>query len=135
MIAHVFINRRPDEADFVKPKNIPAFCPNTALLPYILIVLQSRNVECVWFLKTKAGKFVGFLFFRFFANMAGQELSSLPLLLQEEIYLSRVGELDKVTSERDGKRQEHEALRKKRLEEFMAGFSIITTKLKEMYQV
>ena len=79
--------------------------------------------------------FFFFFLFCFFANMAGQELSSLPLLLQEEIYLSRVGELDKVTSERDGKRQEHEALRKKRLEEFMAGFSIITTKLKEMYQV
>ena len=40
-----------------------------------------------------------------------------------------------MTNERDTKRQEHEALRKKRLEEFMAGFTIITTKLKEMYQV
>lgn len=44
-------------------------------------------------------------------------------------------ELDEVTSERDQKRREHEAMRKQRLDEFMAGFSVITTKLKEMYQV
>ncbi|XP_031567027.1 structural maintenance of chromosomes protein 4-like [Actinia tenebrosa] len=54
---------------------------------------------------------------------------------KEEAYLARVGELDKVTSDRDGRRREHEALRKKRLDEFMAGFTIITTKLKEMYQM
>ncbi|EDO40646.1 predicted protein [Nematostella vectensis] len=54
---------------------------------------------------------------------------------KEEAYLARVGELDQVTSDRDNKRKEHEALRKKRLDEFMAGFSIITTKLKEMYQM
>lgn len=40
-----------------------------------------------------------------------------------------------MTSERDQKRREHEAMRKQRLDEFMAGFSVITTKLKEMYQV
>ena len=54
---------------------------------------------------------------------------------QEEAYLTRVKELDKVTSERDEKRKEHDAMRKKRLDEFMAGFSVITAKLKEMYQV
>lgn len=56
-------------------------------------------------------------------------------LVQEETYLTRVKELDEVTSERDQKRREHEAMRKQRLDEFMAGFSVITTKLKEMYQV
>lgn len=56
-------------------------------------------------------------------------------LLQEEAYLSRVKELDDVTSDRDQKRKEHEAMRKQRLDEFMTGFSVITTKLKEMYQV
>ena len=40
-----------------------------------------------------------------------------------------------MTSERDKKRKEHESLRKQRLDEFMVGFSTITTKLKEMYQV
>lgn len=51
------------------------------------------------------------------------------------MYLNRVNELDKISEERDNKRKDHEALRKKRLDEFMAGFTIITMKLKEMYQV
>eukprot|EP00795_Rhopilema_esculentum_P016959 gene16959-8457_t len=54
---------------------------------------------------------------------------------KEEAYLERVAQCDEVTSERDTKRKEHESLRKQRLEEFMAGFSTITTKLKEMYQM
>ena len=40
-----------------------------------------------------------------------------------------------MTSERDAARAEFETMRKQRLDEFMAGFSIITNKLKEMYQV
>lgn len=40
-----------------------------------------------------------------------------------------------MTVQRDHKRKEHDAMRKQRLDEFMAGFSVITTKLKEMYQV
>ncbi|XP_070539333.1 structural maintenance of chromosomes protein 4-like [Ptychodera flava] len=54
---------------------------------------------------------------------------------KEEMYLARVGELDEITDRRDKKRQEHEELRKERLNMFMAGFSIITNKLKEMYQM
>ncbi|XP_067017263.1 structural maintenance of chromosomes protein 4-like isoform X2 [Acropora muricata] len=54
---------------------------------------------------------------------------------KEEAYLSRVKELDEVTSNRDQKRKEHEGMRKQRLDEFMTGFSLITTKLKEMYQM
>lgn len=54
---------------------------------------------------------------------------------QERAYLGRVNELDAITSDRDGKRSEYEALRKERLDTFMHGFTIITTKLKEMYQV
>ena len=46
-----------------------------------------------------------------------------------------MNELDKITEERDNKRKEYEALRTRRLNEFMEGFSIITMKLKEMYQV
>lgn len=56
-------------------------------------------------------------------------------ILQEELYLQRVGELDKITDLRDQQRKYFEELRKQRLDEFMAGFSVITNKLKEMYQM
>ncbi|XP_047420321.1 structural maintenance of chromosomes protein 4 isoform X2 [Sciurus carolinensis] len=54
---------------------------------------------------------------------------------KEELYLQRVAELDRITSERDSFRQAYEDLRKQRLNEFMAGFYIITNKLKENYQM
>lgn len=54
---------------------------------------------------------------------------------KEELYLQRVSELDQITDFRDKQRKYHEALRKQRLDEFMAGFSVITYKLKEMYQM
>jgi structural maintenance of chromosome 4 len=54
---------------------------------------------------------------------------------KEREYAGRVKQLDGVTSQRDEARQVHDALRKKRLDEFMQGFSIITMKLKEMYQM
>ena len=47
----------------------------------------------------------------------------------------RVKELEEVTEARNNKRKEYDDLRKQRLDEFMQGFSVITTKLKEMYQV
>jgi len=50
-------------------------------------------------------------------------------------YAERVDSLDTATKERDGAREGCESLRKKRLGDFMAGFSIITLKLKEMYQM
>eukprot|EP00794_Sanderia_malayensis_P006418 gene6418-7150_t len=54
---------------------------------------------------------------------------------KEEAYLDRVSQLGTITEERDIKRKDLEATRKQRLDEFMSGFSIITTKLKEMYQM
>ncbi|KAI8743640.1 structural maintenance of chromosomes protein 4 [Biomphalaria glabrata] len=54
---------------------------------------------------------------------------------KEELYLQRVGELDQITNFRDEQRRNHDNLRKQRLEEFMAGFQVITYKLKEMYQM
>lgn len=54
---------------------------------------------------------------------------------KEELYLQRVGELDKITDLRDSQRKYFDELRKQRLDEFMAGFSVITNKLKEMYQM
>uniref|UniRef100_A0A5F8GS02 Structural maintenance of chromosomes protein n=1 Tax=Monodelphis domestica TaxID=13616 RepID=A0A5F8GS02_MONDO len=54
---------------------------------------------------------------------------------KEELYLHRVAELDKITTERERFRNAYEDLRKQRLNEFMAGFNIITNKLKENYQM
>ncbi|XP_043229658.1 structural maintenance of chromosomes protein 4-like isoform X2 [Amphibalanus amphitrite] len=54
---------------------------------------------------------------------------------KEEIYLNRVAELDAITSQRDTQRKYYDDLRKQRLNEFMGGFAIITSKLKEMYQM
>ncbi len=52
-----------------------------------------------------------------------------------EIYLARARELDLVTEKRDKAKQELDDLMKQRLTEFMTGFSAISLKLKEMYQV
>ncbi|CAM9703744.1 unnamed protein product [Chrysoparadoxa australica] len=54
---------------------------------------------------------------------------------KEGEYLNRVKDLDEVTESRNEARRRHEELRRKRLEEFMAGFGAITLKLKEMYQM
>uniref|UniRef100_A0A8D0HIY6 Structural maintenance of chromosomes protein n=1 Tax=Sphenodon punctatus TaxID=8508 RepID=A0A8D0HIY6_SPHPU len=54
---------------------------------------------------------------------------------KEDLYLKRVAELDEITNDRDNFRQAYEDLRKQRLNEFMAGFNIITNKLKENYQM
>ncbi|NXF52790.1 SMC4 protein, partial [Oceanites oceanicus] len=54
---------------------------------------------------------------------------------KEELYLKHVAELDDITNERDNFRQAYEDLRKQRLNEFMAGFNVITNKLKENYQM
>nr|CAB3266387.1 structural maintenance of chromosomes protein 4 [Phallusia mammillata] len=54
---------------------------------------------------------------------------------KQKIYLQRVAELDKVTEKRDQYRGMHDQLRKNRLNEFSEGFSVITNKLKEIYQM
>lgn len=54
---------------------------------------------------------------------------------KEKDYLARVAELDQVTQQRDSVRAHFEGLRKERLDMFMSGFSTITNKLKEMYQM
>ena len=43
--------------------------------------------------------------------------------------------MDEVTKKRDQERKHVDGLRKARLSEFMTGFAIITTKLKELYQM
>ncbi|KAB7502727.1 Structural maintenance of chromosomes protein 4 [Armadillidium nasatum] len=54
---------------------------------------------------------------------------------KEEVYLQRVSELEQITDKRNEQRKYHEDLRKQRLNEFMSGFTIISNKLKEMYQM
>lgn len=50
-------------------------------------------------------------------------------------YDERNGELKSVTEQRDETRASFDELRKKRLDEFMAGFNVISLRLKEMYQM
>lgn len=54
---------------------------------------------------------------------------------KEAQYLERVAELDEVTSQRDTQRRHYDDLRKQRFNEFTDGFLIISSKLKEMYQM
>ena len=54
---------------------------------------------------------------------------------REEEFLKRAQDLEAVTAERDKYKKIYDELRKSRLDEFMSGFNIISSKLKEMYQV
>lgn len=54
---------------------------------------------------------------------------------REEEFLRRARDLNQITEARDAEKQKYDNLRKQRLDEFMAGFSLISLKLKEMYQV
>ncbi|CAJ0848192.1 9017_t:CDS:2, partial [Entrophospora sp. SA101] len=53
----------------------------------------------------------------------------------EEEYKARTKELEEITEIRDGCKREYDELRKRRLDEFMCGFTFISKKLKEMYQL
>ena len=54
---------------------------------------------------------------------------------REKEFLSRAEDLERVTNMRDATKKKYDDLRKARLDEFMAGFNMISSKLKEMYQV
>jgi structural maintenance of chromosome 4 len=54
---------------------------------------------------------------------------------REKQFLQRADELAQATEMRDNMKNEYERLRSLRLVEFMSGFSTISLKLKEMYQV
>ncbi|EPQ60070.1 hypothetical protein GLOTRDRAFT_112842 [Gloeophyllum trabeum ATCC 11539] len=54
---------------------------------------------------------------------------------REEEFLKRAQDLESTTSQRDEQKQKYDSLRKQRLDEFMAGFTAISLKLKEMYQM
>ena len=55
--------------------------------------------------------------------------------MADKEYNQRAVELEMATSNRDEAKVTYDELRKKRLEEFMSGFNIISLKLKEMYQM
>ncbi|KAJ9102655.1 hypothetical protein QFC19_004764 [Naganishia cerealis] len=54
---------------------------------------------------------------------------------RESEYLERARDLEQVTISRDQAKQRYDELRKARLEGFMTGFNVISSKLKEMYQM
>ncbi|KAG0697734.1 RecF/RecN/SMC N terminal domain-containing protein [Suillus ampliporus] len=54
---------------------------------------------------------------------------------REEEFMKRAKDLEETTTARDVQKQLYDGLRKQRLDEFMAGFSAISLKLKEMYQM
>ncbi|KAK4337374.1 hypothetical protein RND71_043331 [Anisodus tanguticus] len=54
---------------------------------------------------------------------------------KEEIYLSRIDELNEVTKLRDKLKENYDKIRLQRLCEFKEGFEIISLKLKEMYRM
>ena len=54
---------------------------------------------------------------------------------REEEWMRRIQEANDTTKQRDGQKQHYDQLRKQRLDEFMTGFTAISFKLKEMYQV
>ncbi|KAJ7703280.1 RecF/RecN/SMC [Mycena rosella] len=54
---------------------------------------------------------------------------------REKQFFERAKDLELTTQQRDAEKQKYDGLRKRRLDEFMAGFSLISLKLKEMYQM
>ncbi|KAI4503798.1 hypothetical protein M0802_001201 [Mischocyttarus mexicanus] len=54
---------------------------------------------------------------------------------KDKLYLKRVADLELITTERNNLRDIYEKSRRQRMTEFLTGFTIITSKLKEMYQM
>ncbi|XP_015179859.1 PREDICTED: structural maintenance of chromosomes protein 4 [Polistes dominula] len=54
---------------------------------------------------------------------------------KDKVYLKRVADLESITTERNNLRDIYEKTRRQRISEFLTGFTLITNKLKEMYQM
>lgn len=54
---------------------------------------------------------------------------------KDKLYLKRVADLELITTERNNLRDIYEKSRRQRMSEFLTGFTLITNKLKEMYQM
>ncbi|KAJ1435269.1 RecF/RecN/SMC [Ochromonadaceae sp. CCMP2298] len=59
----------------------------------------------------------------------------LEYMKKDASYRSRLLDLEQITEARNAVRRTYEDLRRQRLEAFMAGFGVISLKLKEMYQM
>ncbi|KAL6258329.1 hypothetical protein P5V15_010277 [Pogonomyrmex californicus] len=55
--------------------------------------------------------------------------------VKDALYMKRASELEETTSIRNKMRDIYESARRRRIQEFLHGFTLITTKLKEMYQM
>lgn len=69
------------------------------------------------------------------ARLAPNMAAIADFQTKEREWLSRLGEFDATCAARDAARAELDTLKRARLEEFMAGFNVISLKLKEMYQM
>lgn len=54
---------------------------------------------------------------------------------KDALYMNRAADLEETTTARNKMRDIYETARRRRIQEFLHGFSLITTKLKEMYQM
>ena len=54
---------------------------------------------------------------------------------KEEVYISRIAELNEITEKRDKLKENYDKIRTQRLSEFKVGFETISLKLKEMYRM
>lgn len=54
---------------------------------------------------------------------------------KDALYMNRASDLEETTTARNKMREIYETARRRRIQEFLHGFSLITTKLKEMYQM
>lgn len=54
---------------------------------------------------------------------------------KDALYIRRAADLEEMTLERNKMRDIYETARRRRVQEFLQGFNLITTKLKEMYQM
>lgn len=74
-----------------------------------------------------------------FAERVAKAKPNLSVLQEyrrrEAEFLDRAKDLERVTDMREAQKRQLEDLRKSRLDEFMSGFNVISSKLKEMYQV
>ncbi|KAF8545582.1 hypothetical protein OG21DRAFT_1492201 [Imleria badia] len=70
-----------------------------------------------------------------FEYLDGTFSDPLHLWIARSTRKSPFKDLDQITDEHDTQKQKYDTLRKQRLDKFMAGFSLISLKLKEMYQM
>ena len=80
-----------------------------------------------------------FFFFFFYKDKLSKQKPNLGVLAEyrqrENEWKERVSELENTTNKQNEARASYDELKKRRLDEFMKGFTTISQKLKEMYQV